>query len=74
MLGSRGHFFDFEVSITLMRKGILNRVVVFADFSGKKVATIPDFRTGLPLECRELADLPLMPWQVGREIRHQTVR
>ena len=74
MLGSRGHFLDFEVSITLMRKEILNRVVALADLSSKKVTAIPGFRTGLPPERRELAGLQLMPWQVGREIPHQTVR
>lgn len=64
MLGSRGRILAFEVSITLMRKWILNRVVVFADFSSKKLTNDSRLRTGLPPECRESAGLRLMLWLV----------
>jgi hypothetical protein len=75
MLGSEGHVLAIEVITTLMREEILNRVVVFADFSGRKITMISrGLRTGSPPECRGSAGLRLMPWPVGREIPHQTVR
>jgi hypothetical protein len=72
MLGAMGSVLAIEVSSISMREEILDRIVSFNDFSGKKLTMILGFRTGLPLGCRELADLRWMLWRVVLETLHRT--
>jgi hypothetical protein len=43
MLGAMGYVLAIEVSSTSMRDGILDRIVSFADFSGKKLTMTSRF-------------------------------